>query len=362
MFTKNLIRASVVGVVAAALVAVTAGAAQAAVDPTAGSKGPVYVADADDGSLWPVGTPIPFDTAVIARASDTDLAAVFPGTSASTEVRTFISPRGSEATPSAWVAQAPNSFINGTNNVSYPALTLDGQINGSLEAVRAGGNWSVGFAFLTNNGLTVSSDGVFFTYITVTPGTGGALPTWEFAVPGPVVPPVDPTGSADINLQATTVNAEDGILNLVAPALGTAKIENPTLVNGLSTSTGKLGEFSVEDGRVVSHPGWTVTTKVDNFVNAADATKIISSSQLGVKPLLVEPNPLVTLADAQVAGAATYAATTTPATTAGTLFAQAGNTAASGTAKFNADLTFVAPANMPAGTYNSKLTLTLTSK
>ncbi|MFB2582954.1 hypothetical protein ACEXQD_17030 [Herbiconiux sp. P15] len=366
MFKKNLLRASVVGVVAAALVAVTAGTAQAAVDPTVGSKGPIYMASALDGSLIAPGTILPFDESVIARASDTDLEALFIGSDDSTEVRTFISPRGSEATPSAWVAYAYNGFVNGTKNVSYPNLALDGQTIGSLSAVRAGGNWSVGFAFMNNNGLNVSTDGVYFKYITVTPGVGNALPTWEFAPDDTVVPPVDPpVGSADVNLQAITMAAEDGTLNLVAPSLGTAQIKDPTLVNGLSTSKGKLGVFEVQDTRVVTHKGWTVTTKVDNFVNALDATKIISSSQLGLKPLAAEGttlSPIVTLANEQIAGSANHVATTTPATVQGNLFAQAGDSAAVPSSKFDADLTFVAPADMPAGTYNSKLTLTLTSK
>ncbi|SDZ13594.1 hypothetical protein [Herbiconiux ginsengi] len=358
MFKKNALRVAMVGVVAGTIIAVSAGAANAAVDPTTGSKGPLYIADANDGSLWPVTTPVPFSQAVIARASDTDLAAVFVGSNDSTGVETFISPRGQETNPSAWLAYAPNDFIQGTKNVSYPSMRLDDNINGSLTAVKAGGNFSVGFAFMKNNYLNVSADGAYFTNITVTPGTGGADPTWEFAVPSTTVPEQPPVGSAEINLQATTIGAVDGTLNLVAPTVGTAKIENPTIVGGLSTSTGTLGEFTVQDTRVVSHPGWTVTTKVDPFVNASDASKVIANTQLGLAPAAAANftlNPLVTLANPQVAGSANYGGT-------GAVFAQAGNTSAVPESKFNAALTFVAPANMPAGTYNSKLTLTLTSK
>ncbi|MFB2598269.1 hypothetical protein ACEXQE_10785 [Herbiconiux sp. P17] len=358
MIKKNAIRVAIVGVVAAAIVAGTAGAANAAVDPTVGSKGPLYIADANDGSLWPTTTPVPFSQDVIARASDTDLEALFIGSNDSTGVQTFISPRGQEANPTAWLAYAPNDFVQGTKNVSYPSMRLDNNINGSLTAVRAGGNFSVGFAFMNNNYLNVSADGVYFAYITVTPGVGGADPTWEFAVPSSTGPEQPPVGSAEINLQATTIGAVDGTLNLVAPTTGTAEIKNPTLVGGLSTSTGALGEFTVQDTRVVSHPGWTVTTKVDPFVNAADASKVIANTQLGLAPAAAAGfslNPQITLANPQVAGSANYGGT-------GALFAQAGNTSAVAESKFNAGLTFVAPADMPAGTYNSKLTLTLTSK
>jgi hypothetical protein len=351
MFRKNAMRVATVGVIAAALVAASATAAQAADEPvpTVGSKGPYYIADGADGSIIAPGTTLDFDYALIGMPSNLpeDIAATFPGSADSTDVKTFISPRGSESTPSAWTAWADSDFQMGTTNVIYPSATPGAQILGNQATVRAGGNFSLGFAFVNNNGLNVSADGVYFTYITVQPG--GA---WTFATPSTEEPPAEEGGSFDVNLEATTMAVEDGTLSLVAPALGTATIANPAIVDGLSTSTGSLGEFSVVDERFQSHPGWTLTTTVTPFTNQSDSSKVIDQKQLGLAPKLVEANPVVTVAAPQVAGAATYPS----------VFAQTSNDVASGTAKFDADLKFVSPANMPAGTYTSKLTLTLASK
>ncbi|MFB2556206.1 hypothetical protein [Herbiconiux liangxiaofengii] len=352
MFRKNIVRVSAVGVIAAALVAGSAVAAHAADEPvpTTGSKGPYYIGDAGDGSIIPAGTELDFDYALIGMpsADPADIEAVFPGSSDAETVRTFISPRGSERTPSQWTAWADSGFKAGTKDMIYPAATLGAQVLGNQSTVRAGGNFSVGFAFMKNNNLTIATGDVYYANITVLPNG-----KWKFATPdGGTTPPPATANSFDVNLQATTTSAPDGTLSLVAPASNTAVIANPTLVDGLSTSTGTLGAFSIVDERYQTHPGWTLTTTVTPFTNAADASKIIDPKQLGVAPKLVEPNSAVTLANAQTAGSATYPS----------VFAQTGNAAASGTVKLNADLKFVSPANYPAGTYTSKLTLTLASK
>lgn len=351
MFRKNLVRVSAVGVLAAALVAGSALAAHAAEPvPTVGSKGPFFIGDAGDGSIIPAGTELDFDYALIGMPSSdpAQIEAVFPGSADAETVRTFISPRGSEHTPTQWTAWADSGFKAGTKDMIYPAATLGAQVLGNQSTVRAGGNFSVGFAFMKNNNLTIADGDVYFTYITVQPNG-----KWTFATPtSGGTDPEPAANSFDVNLEATTTSAPDGTLSLVAPASNTAQIANPALVDGLSTSTGTLGAFSVVDERFQTHPGWTLTTTVTPFTNSADASKIIDAKQLGVAPKLVEPNSAVTLANAQTAGSATYPS----------VFAQTGNAAASGTVKLDADLKFVSPANYPAGTYTSKLTLTLASK
>ncbi|MGA1836282.1 hypothetical protein VD659_05045 [Herbiconiux sp. 11R-BC] len=352
MFRKNAIRVATVGVIAAALLGAGMTAANAADEPvqTVGSKGKYYIADANDGSILAPGSTRGFEDALIGMPSNdpAQIEAVFPGSADSTQVKTFISARGQEQTPSAWIAWGDSSFKLGTHDMIYPTANLSAQISGNQATVKAGGNYSLGFAFMNNNGLNISADGVYYTYITVLPGTGGQ---WKFATPSDVVPP-STGGSFDVNLNATTLAAQDGGLSLVAPAAATAAIDNPTLVNGLSTSTGTLGEFSVIDQRYSLHPGWTLTTTVTPFTNSADSTKVIDQKQLGVAPTTTTPNSAVTLAAAQTAGSGVYPS----------VFAQADNTLAVGEVKLNAGLTFVSPANMPAGTYTSKLTLTLASK
>lgn len=351
MFRKNSVRIAAVGIIAAALIGASVSVAHAADEPvpTVGSKGKYFIGDASNGDVYPAGTQFNFDDAYIGMVSDlpADIEATFNGTNDSTMVKSFIAPRGSERTPSAWVAWADGGFMPGTKNVLYPSANLSGQISGNQSTVRAGGNFSLGLAFMNNNGLNISADDVYYTYITVLPNG-----KWTAAYPSSTTPEEPSANSFDVNLEATTMAAPDGPLSLSAPSVTTAAIGNPAMVDGLSTSTGTLGEFTVTDERYTSHPGWTLTTTVTQFTNSADTSKVIAASQLGVAPKLVDANPNVTVSAPQVAGSASYPS----------LFAQSNATAASGAVKMNADLKFVSPSNMPAGTYTSKLTLTLASK
>ena len=348
---KKSLYAATVGALALALISGTALSSAFALESN-GSNGPVYLISGDTGVQIPAGSTNTWESAVIGSPSATDLNAMFTGTSDATDVRVFIAPRGSERTPSAWSASSATGFNGSTKNVLQPSLTLASFLLGNPQGVKSsGGNFSLGLAFTKNNNLTIADAGVFYTYITVAPG--GA---WTFDTYVPPAAPGTVTGSpSDVNLTATTLAAADGVLSLNVPSGASATIGSPTLVNGLSTSTGVLPNFTVTDARVVTHAGWTLTSSVANFVNASDASITIPASQLGIEPVIVSTTSgagIVTAAAAQLAGSATPAAT----------FAQATNGAAVGTTTFNANLKFVAPVGKPAGTYTSKLTLTLTSK
>lgn len=342
-----------VGALAAALIGASASIALAAGEPvdTVGSSGDYFLVDSNTGTTAPAGTTIPWNSdysgSPIAAGG---FSAFFTGPADAVTVRTFISARGSERTPSAWLAYADSAFIPGTQNVLMPSAQLSAQILGNALGVKsAGGNYSLGFAFMKGNNVQIASGAAYYDYITVTAGTGA----WKFATPVAATPVTPPSGAFTENLEVTTIQATDGALNLVAPANATAIIGNPTLVNNLSTSTGTLGQFSVQDARVVNHPGWTLTTTVSTFTKQGDTSTTIPNSQLGVKPVLVSTTAAgVVTSPETIAGSAVY----------GAPFAQADNSAQVGDSNFNADLKFIAPANKPAGVYTSTLTLSLVSK
>ncbi|MEA9987181.1 hypothetical protein [Subtercola sp. RTI3] len=350
MFKTNAIRVASVGIVVAALMGATTTSAFAA-DPAqpVNSTAPIFLLDAATGDPIAAGTTLAFNKQVVASPTATnDGTVVYPGVADATDVRTFIAPVGSERTPSAWSAIAPGGFYPGTHDVLLPTMTLDSHTNGNLASVKAnGGTYSLGFALTNNNALSIASGAVYYTTITVTPVTGA----WTFATPVATGPATPPSGSFDQNIAATTVAAQDGTLNLVSSAKTTNVLNAATLVNNLSTSTGTVGNFTVQDGRVVSHPGWTVTSSVTDFTNG---TTTIDKKQLGITPKAgATALPAgVTLAVAQAAGSAVNPA----------LLASSGLTAAIASTDLDADLTFVAPADKPAGTYTAKLTITLASK
>ena len=329
--------------VAAALVSGVAVSASAV--ESNGSSVALYQFDNETAELMTPGTVVAWDAGVFGAPNKTNIDDVFVGSEDATGVRTFIAPRGQESNVSAWLASADNAFMPNTKNVLQVNVSPDQMLLGNKKAVRDnGGQYSIGFAFMKNNALTIADAGVVYHYITVTPGTGA----YTFEDPAGIVEPAPVGTTGDVNLEATTIAAQDGALSLTVPSATTAVIGDPKLVNQLSTSTGVLGDITVKDARVLTHSGWTLTSTVADFV-AGSST--IPASQLTVTPKIVS-----TTATGITTAAAGAASKT------GTPFAAAGAEGQVGDTVLNADLKFVAPASAPAGTYTSKMTLTLVAK
>ncbi|MBN9105138.1 MAG: Ig-like domain repeat protein [Propionibacteriaceae bacterium] len=164
---------------------------------------------------------------------------------------------------------------------------------------------------------------------------------------------VVPTITKAINAEVEAQEPSDGEFSLVdTSGSSTVTLTNPTFVDGQSLSSGSLGSFKVTDLRQVSKPGWDLNTSVLDFTKGTD---VIDKSALGIDPKLISQAgtgaTAPTLSAKQDAGSASYPWT----------FATLAN-GFSGVTNYNADLTFLAPAGKPAGTYNSTLTLTLVSK
>jgi len=341
---KKVLTAAVAALVVA-IVGVSVSAANSAPEPN-GSDQALYVLDNLTGLAKTPGSTVAFTASVIGGpdADNSNYTDEFTVPAGTLNTYSFLSPRGSERTKSAWNIFASSGSITpiitpnqlATNTLNSP---------GNVAAVKAaGGNYSLGIAFVNSAGTVI---GASYTYISMTAGTGA----YTFETPaGPVV--VAPTTQTFTQpLQVTTMGAADGALSLVAPTVTPTIIGNPVLTNGtfgLSVSTGTLGGFYVQDDRYATHKGWTLTTNVADFAGPI----AVSKAQLGVKPVLVTAGSTsagVTAGAEQVAGSAAYPST----------FATAANNTSVGRTNFNADLRFVAPAAAPAGTYTSTLTLTV---
>ncbi len=347
MKNKRIAAVVVAGIAAVGIAVGTAGVALADVQPN-GSDAGLYLFDNDAQAYVANGASIGWTTDILISPSATDPFASLQCPADATTWRSFITAPGTERTPGSYKAWATNPFTDATKTLKGIDTSPAQQGNGAFDAVRtAGGNWSFGVACMKDN-VNLASAGVWFFSGHVTAGTGSY--TFDPAsVTGPVTPP---SGSGSVAIQATTVAAQDGVLSLVVPANAQATLGTATLVNQLSTSTGTLPTFQVSDQRVVTAPGWDLTASTAPFVNAADATKTIDSKQLGVKPAIVGTANNVVAGGEHVAGDST----------AFSGFASAGAGNGLGSTSLNATLSLVAPANTPAGTYNSTMTLTLTSK
>ncbi|MBC7761269.1 MAG: hypothetical protein H7201_05625 [Candidatus Saccharibacteria bacterium] len=354
MKINKLVYVGLVGALAATIVGATLTGASAT--ETNGGNQPVYLVNPDTGSVKTAGSTLNFATSVVASPnpagtsnSVTGTNELFIGPSDATGVFTFVAPLGSENTKSSWSAYNQTGFVSGTKNTWLPSMSLNAQIGGNITGVKnAGGDYSLGIAFTKDAGVTIIAGYTSFTQIRVTASTGD----WTFVTPTPYVAPAPPSGSFNQGMSVTTAQAVDGALNLVSPSSATTTFGTAVLnsVTKLSTSTATLGNFSVQDDRIVSHPGWTLTSTVADFVSGSNT---ISKAQLGMVPKVVTGNGAgAVVGTTQVAGSATYPST----------FASAVNYATVGTTVLGADLTFVAPASAAVGTYTSTLTITLASR
>ena len=354
---KNKTTRSVV--IGAAVLAVVAGVAVAnsanAANQPNGSQGAMYIGSGNTGAHVPAGTTSAFTDGNFGYGDPTNVVAPYTCPSDATGVASFVALAGQEYTVANWAGTAFAGFASGTKNISAPDTTLsDFSGTGTAAMKTTGGNYSVGIACTINNGSALASTGVYFASLHI--AAGGAYTIDQPTVAGPTTPPTPPSGSQALTLKATTLAAQDGVLSLLAPASSTVLIGNPVLdpTTHLSVSTGKLGNVTVSDGRVVTHPGWNLTTAVSAFALEGDATKTIPAAQLGLSPIIVSKplNSVVTAASAQIAGSGASTSS----------FASADNGANVGSTVVDADLKFIAPATALAGTYDSTLTLTLTSK
>jgi uncharacterized membrane protein len=338
-----------VGAVSLALVAGTAASATAAVQPN-GSDAPFYLTDPNTGDSieQPAGRVFAWGEQITGSASPTDFLAEFNCSDDTFLPYTFVTKPGTEREGiDGWTSFAVNAFNPATGDVLMPAVSPENQILGSAATIKStGGTYSMGIGCTNNNGLTVT--GAYYRTIQVTPVTG-AYTVDPVAAP---VTPVDPTQSGSVDLNPSVITAVEGELSLTVPANAAAAFNAPTLVDNKSTTTGTLGNVTVTDERFTSLKGWTLNASVAEFARAGDPTDTIAAAQLGISPKFVGGNNGATLGTAQAAGSAASAYT----------FADAAPTKGIGSTVVNADLTFVAPQNKAAGTYNSKMTLTVVSK
>ncbi len=354
MKLNKKIKFGAAGVVALALVAAGASVASATAQVN-GSDAPLYMYDTNIALVTDSSKVFGFEEDNFGSSGTTsyDEATLCPVES--TGVSVFISPVGSERTVLSWNAYAssafnPNPAVVGTKEVIASTLTPSTLINGNIDGVLAsGGNYSLGVACTINNGVTVV--GAFYRTIAMTAVTGA----YTVTAVGEGGGGGGGSSTGEITLSATTIAAENGVLALTVPAGAAATFGTPTLVSGLSTTTGTLGAFTVNDGRAVTQEGWDLTANVTDFVNSADTSIVIGKTQLGLVPSVTSAGTTatgVTAAAAQVAGSASYPAA----------FASGAANNTVGDSVLNAGLTFVAPANKAAGTYTSTLTLTVVSK
>ena len=287
------------------------------------------------------------------------------------------------ASTGAWTAAATD-YVYATPTVSYTqsaanitaartVLHTTDTLNATVAQNAIADGFTVAFQWYANGSavsgatsadyLTVLNDaGKVFTVKATYTRSGFADVTTTSAATAAVEG--DAVVSGPVTLNASVTDAVNGQLSLSVPNNATATLGNAHLVSNLSTSTGALGDMTVNDGRVVTRDGWDLKATATDFVNGANSAIVIDKSQLGIAPSITSrPTAGNSVAgSASVAGATSYPFTLASSAAFGN--ATVGNTVVDnvGATVVNAALTLVAPQWKPAGTYTATLTLTVYSK
>ncbi|MEN2737828.1 hypothetical protein ABCS02_08565 [Microbacterium sp. X-17] len=288
---------------AAALVIAPALTASAAIVPTVGSVNPVYLLDGSSGAQLAAGTVLGWNTSVLSSPDGT-VTTPFTAPAGAVSAKTFISQRGKETSLSTWSAYGPLSLTAlATPNLKPSGNTTAGlgTPSGSTAVANAGGDYSLGVAFLDSTNHVLEAD---YTYITVVGNANAALATYTFAVPAAWTPDFttfSATAGAsavirngNLQISATAANANKTVDVWVEGA--TSKAVTVTLdasgnaVNTLPAGISAGTRLALAEGHTID--AWiaaSVPAPIQQPTSPAnDATKVtITDPAPGVKTIVV---------------------------------------------------------------------------
>lgn len=349
MIRISKVKAAFAGALAVALVAGGAASSASADTPTTSappSLESMYLWNNDETLLTNTSV-IGWGQQVLGYPKNTDFTdydTYFQASPQAAQPYVFLSPRGKELQPLEWVSKAINGFAPGTKTVLTPNMAPENTAGVNLAAAKAnGGEFSLGLAFTDQNAAAVY--GVTFVHITVQPGGNYTYEPTTYVTENPT------TGaSKDIDVTADVQEAP-GSLTFTVPTTSVALTTaiNPTTQQ--SESTGSISGINVADTRrTADRKGWDLTQSVADFVSGSHT---IEKKHFGVKVTKTGGAAAALPGVEQIAGSAVFPA---PFATSDI------GVSTEPTTELKADLKLVAPAGTPAGTYTSKMTLTLVSK
>jgi len=249
------------------------------------SDGLMYLMDGTTATQSPAGSTLDWNygNTIVATALPpvdiTDLGPLtFPApTGGANDYIGFISPVGSERTKSAWKSYGSASPLNGVGAL-LPSVFPGYFGNGAPAAVKAaGGTYSMGIAYMTNNDLTVVK--AYYTTINVDAGTGN----WAFAT---YVPPVQATDVATTTtLAALPTSVETGqttVLTATVAAPGKTVTGNVQFFEGATQiGTGALAAGTASKTVTVGTAG-THTYSAKFVENTVGTDKFLASTSANV--------------------------------------------------------------------------------
>lgn len=224
---------------------------------TQGSDGPVYLYDGSYTMQEAEGQTWEFDQEVYGSESDASASDAFTCASEATGAYAFIADRGQERNgTNGWNAVATQIFPKGSKDlleVNFTPSSRATPLKLSQSAIKtAGGQYSLGVACTTNNGVTVTN--AWYRYIEVTPLTG----EWTALPNGDGSEPVDPTlGQGVEGLTLTAPATADWVKNSVYYRVDPRTFSQSHDFAGVTARIAKLKAIGV--GAIVLEPIFPVS-------------------------------------------------------------------------------------------------------
>jgi len=245
------------------------------------TNGPVYLVNGTSYVQIPADTQLNWDTAagvVLSGAPvPADLAdyewARFPApTGTSVDYFPFLSPVGSERTPTTWKMWGDPSTLDGTG-ASLPSVWPGHFLYGTPAAVKAaGGTYSLGIAY-TDSPIQGSTHVVKAYYVTVNiDATTGA---WKFSTPPPTCATVNTNVPTATTLAANPISVEAGSTSVLTASVSASKpvtgnvafFEGATQIGTAAVAAGTATKTAIVSTVVGPH---TYSAKfVENVVETA---------------------------------------------------------------------------------------------
>lgn len=212
----------------------TAASAADTITPDQYFAGSFYLVDNATAEDVDPGTQLLWGQGVVAVPTPGDLANALPEPAAPHDgVVQFLAPQGQEGDITKWNAYSPLPLIAGgqwLQDVTPASLLNNGQgtIKGGSAVANAGGNYSIGIAYTTNNNNTLVVGGEYFIHISVTANANPAAATYTWQ-------PV----------QAQQVGPVDTTTSLTAPATGHEGLSVPITADVTASGSSPTGSLVI---------------------------------------------------------------------------------------------------------------------
>lgn len=261
-------------------VGVTAASAVDAIPDSPYFGGTFYLANGDSGEDYVPGTSaLAWHEPAIALVAPGDLESSIPTPATATGVSTFIAPRGSEWNRDTWHAYADWPLGQWLQNVTpYNQIVPGpGSPSGTGATAAVSGEYSIGWAYTINNGLTVIPGGLFYVHITLTGNAEPTLATYTYQPVELAAAPLPSTTTTITSFPSTVQeNTAFDLTATVSEATATGDVEffNGSTSLGTAALSGGTATLNVAAGLPAGSASVTAVYEGDSAFSGSTSAAV----------------------------------------------------------------------------------------